>query len=40
MDIRLLQENYLVIEKILNEVIENTILNINEKILKLIQGRC
>lgn len=39
MDIRLSQENYLVIEKISNEIIENVILNINEKLLKLIQGR-
>ena len=38
MDIRLSQENYSVIEKTLNEIIENEILNINEKILKLIQG--
>ena len=40
MDIRLSQENYLVIEKISNEIIENVTLNINEKLLKLIQGRC
>ena len=40
MDIRLSQENYLVVEKTLNEIIENEILNINEKILKLIRGRC
>ena len=31
MDIRLSQENYLVIEKTLNEIIENVTLNINEK---------
>ena len=43
MDIRLSQESYLITigieEKTLNEIIENEILNINEKILKLIRGR-
>lgn len=36
MDNRLLQENYLVIEKLLNIVIENPSLNVKEKLLKLI----